>query len=225
MPTKKVEVWDIWVRIGHWAMVIAVILQFITGGDLSWQQAHATVGLLVLGWVVFRILWGFGGAGSARFRAFIPTTINALQISLAALRGGPPERPATHTALGGIGALILLLLLGLIALTGAASSDDIFFEGPLARYLSNDWVTLATSAHHRLTDLLLVLIGLHLAAIAWHQWRLKEPLIQGMWHGKKLADQGPLWPPSTGPRIWLRGFALLLVCLLATWLILGTTSL
>ena len=48
MPTKKVEVWDIWVRIGHWAMVIAVILQFITGGDLSWQQAHATVGLLIL---------------------------------------------------------------------------------------------------------------------------------------------------------------------------------
>ena len=87
MPTKKVEVWDIWVRIGHWAMVIAVIMQFITGGDLSWQQAHATVGLLILGWVVFRILWGFWGAGSARFRAFIPTTINALQISLAALRG------------------------------------------------------------------------------------------------------------------------------------------
>lgn len=221
MPTK-VAVWDIWVRIGHWAVVIAIGMQFVTGGELSWQEAHATVGLAVLGWVLFRILWGFWGAGSARFSAFVPTRVSALKISIAALMGGPPERPATHTAIGGIGALLLIGLIGLVALTGAASSDDIFFEGPLARHLSSDWVSVATTAHHRLTDLLMVLIGLHLVAIAWHQWRLREPLIQGMWHGHKPADQRPLQPASTGPRIWLRGFALLLVCLLATWLTLGT---
>jgi cytochrome b len=133
MPTK-VAVWDIWVRIGHWAVVIAIVMQFVTGGELRWQEAHATVGLAVLGWVLFRILWGFWGAGSARFSAFVPTRVSALKISIAALMGGPPERPATHTAIGGIGALLLIGLIGLVALTGAASSDDIFFEGPLARH-------------------------------------------------------------------------------------------
>ncbi|MGA1207854.1 MAG: cytochrome b/b6 domain-containing protein, partial [Litorivicinaceae bacterium] len=106
-------------------------------------------------------------------------------------------------------------------LTGAASSDDIFFEGPLARYLSSDLVSLATSAHHWLTTVLLVLIGLHLAAVAWHQWRLREPLIQGMWHGRKpVYSADPLAAP-TGPRLWIRGFTLLLCCLLGTWLALG----
>lgn len=220
MPEKQF-VWDIWVRLGHWALAVGVGLQFLTGGELAWQTTHASLGFLILGWVLFRVLWGLFGPPSARFATFVPRTVEGLRTSLAALKGGTPERPASHTQLGGLGVIVLLTILGLVALTGAASSDDIFFEGPLARHLSSDLVSLATSAHHWLTTLLLVLIGLHLAAVAWHQWRLREPLIQGMWHGRKPVDSADPVAAPTGPRLWIRGFALLLCCLLGTWLALA----
>lgn len=220
MPEKQF-VWDIWVRLGHWALVLGIGFQFLTGGEITYQTAHASVGVLILGWIVFRILWGFFGPPSARFQTFIPRTPSALRASLSALAGGPPERPASHTKLGGLGVIALLVIVGCIALTGTASSDDIFFEGPLARHLSSDLVSIATSAHHWLTDSLVLLIGLHVAAIAWHQWRLREPLIQGMWHGRKPVEPVQSATTPTGPRVWVQGFALLLCSLLGTWLLLG----
>jgi len=220
--TTKVLVWDIWVRLGHWAVVFLVGFQYITGGEIEWQAAHGIVGVMILAWVLFRIFWGFFGPQSARFARFVPRSWGEIRASIQALQTKTPEHRGTHTALGGLGVVALLGLLAAAALTGASSSDDILFEGPLAPLLPSHWVSWATSAHDIVTSLLLITIGLHLIAIAWHQWAIGERLIQSMWTGyKAVAQHNTQWRAASS-QIWLRGFALALVSLLLVWLTLGT---
>ena len=45
-------------------------LQQISGEELELIDAHATVGILLSGWVVFRLGWGFIGPKYARFSTF-----------------------------------------------------------------------------------------------------------------------------------------------------------
>ncbi len=212
--TAKISVWDIWVRIGHWAVVAAIAFQWFSGEDVGLIDAHATVGILLFGWVLFRVLWGFTGPKYARFSAFAPKSLKAPIESARALVTATPEPTPGHTVIGGIGVFVLLTLIALAALTGMASSDDIFFDGPLVSFLSSDWVELASRAHPRVTDLLLIVAGLHVLAIAWHQLIMKEPLLAGMWHGKKPGHgHTPGQPPANSRMVWLRGFVFLMLCL------------
>ncbi len=63
-------VWDFWVRFGHWLIALGVIFQQISGNELELIDAHATVGILLSGLVVFRLVWGFIGPKYARFSSF-----------------------------------------------------------------------------------------------------------------------------------------------------------
>ena len=60
-------VWDLPVRIFHWALVLLVISQIVTasiGGNA--MQFHAFGGYAILALVGFRVLWGFAGGTHAR---------------------------------------------------------------------------------------------------------------------------------------------------------------
>ena len=48
-------------------------------------------------------------------------------------------------------------------------------------------VSLAGTIHPILSELLLIIIGIHLIAITWHVVVMKEPLIRGMLTGRKPA--------------------------------------
>lgn len=210
--SEQIHVWDIWVRIGHWTLVTAIGFQWVSGAELGLIDSHATVGILILGWVMFRILWGFAGPKYARFTSFTPTGLGSIKRSLGAFVSGQSEATPGHTVLGGLGILSLLILLALSALTGMASSDDILFDGPLVPLLPSALVETASRLHPRVTDLLYVVIALHTASVLWHQFRIKEPLLQGMWHGKKPSHGASAGAPSpASPMIWLRGFALLML--------------
>ena len=50
---SKQPVWDIWVRLGHWLIVAGIVFQQISGENLDLMDAHATVGILLVGWVMF----------------------------------------------------------------------------------------------------------------------------------------------------------------------------
>ena len=65
-------VWDIWVRrvIGCRA---GVVFQQISGKELELIDAHATVGILLCGWVLFRVTWGFTGPRCSLFK--LPATL------------------------------------------------------------------------------------------------------------------------------------------------------
>lgn len=68
-----------WVRLGHGLIIVGIIFQQISGEDLDLMDAHATIGILLPGWVIFRLVWGFIGPHYARFSSFpIPRDLKPL---------------------------------------------------------------------------------------------------------------------------------------------------
>ncbi len=219
---KTIPVWDIWVRLGHWSIVLGIVFQQISGGDAEYIDVHATVGILLGGSVLFRILWGFIGPKYARFSSFPPPHPIRAKESLKRVLTRQPEKVPGHSAIGGLAVYLFLMLIFLTALTGMSSSDDILFDGPLAPLIPAAMVSLAGTIHPILSDLLLAIIGVHLIAITWHVTVMKEPLIRGMLTGRKPAfEQEPGDPHAFSSVIFLKGLIYSLLTLGLTYGIIG----
>ncbi|MGB1110825.1 MAG: cytochrome b/b6 domain-containing protein, partial [Gammaproteobacteria bacterium] len=61
---------------------------------------------------------------------------------------------------------------------------DFFESGPLASYVSEDWNSRMSGFHHDLSEILLILVALHVAAVffylIWKRENLIRPMITGM---------------------------------------------
>ena len=69
------------------------------------------------------------------------------------------------------------------------SDDEIAFYGPWSPLFSSDWVSWATNYHQNIGKfLLLVLIVMHLLAMAFYAWVRRKPLVPAMIHGDKLLS-------------------------------------
>jgi len=83
-------------------------------------------------------------------------------------------------------------LLGLLlaqASTGLFSNDDIAFEGPLVKFISKDLSDRLTWLHAEIgATLIYVLIGLHIAAIAYYYFFRKQNLVAPMITGDREVD-------------------------------------
>ncbi len=183
---KKVLVWDLPTRIVHWLLVAAVAGAYFTGDKGgSWLTWHERLGILIVGLVAFRLAWGFAGSTYARFATFVrgPATIKAY---LAGRWQG-----LGHNPLGALSVLALLALLALQFGSGLlAQNDDTGFAGPFYALVSEQVGEIATRLHHKVFDLLAVLIGLHVAAIAFYTHVRKDNLLKPMVLGKKEVGEG-----------------------------------
>ena len=67
--TRKVLVWDWTVRLFHWSAVLLVGLMWWTAeqGIMDW---HRRLGLLLVGLLSYRIVWGLIGSRTARFASW-----------------------------------------------------------------------------------------------------------------------------------------------------------
>ena len=77
---KSVLVWDFPTRLFHWLLVVAIAAAYIsgdTGGN--WMVWHGRIGILIVGLISFRLVWGVAGSTYARFGTFVrgPATIKA----------------------------------------------------------------------------------------------------------------------------------------------------
>jgi hypothetical protein len=70
------------------------------------------------------------------------------------------------------------------------SNDDITFFGPIYELVSKDLSNWLTGLHKLNSDLLLVLISLHLVAIGFYTRVKKDNLIKPMVHGWKETEDG-----------------------------------
>jgi cytochrome b len=200
----RYRVWDGPVRLFHWAVVLIVLAQWASAEwNLLSMDWHFRLGYVMLGLVIWRVLWGFFGSENARFAHFLrgPAAIASYAPTTLERK---PDAMAGHNPLGGWAVIALLAVLLVQAGSGLFSSDDIFRFGPLAERVSADTMDVMSDLHETLTDVLIALIAVHLAAIGWHLAWKRENLITPMITGRRAFDLDP------GLRFagWLRALAL-----------------
>lgn len=176
-------VWDLPIRLFHWLLALAIAAAFATGwqgGNL--MEWHGRIGLAVIGLVSFRLVWGFVGSPTARFRHFVrgPGAIRAY------LRGH--WQGVGHNPLGALSVLALLALVGAQAGTGLFANDDIAFQGPLADLVGKEWSDKLLGIHVLLQKLLLGIVILHVAAITFYLRFKGENLVRPMLTGWKEGE-------------------------------------
>lgn len=214
-PRQSIRVWDLPVRLTHWALVLCITGLYATG-EYGWltMEWHFRFGYVTLALVLFRLLWGVFGSEHARFADFVrgPGAIAGYLGSW----GGSDYRPAVgHNPLG---ALAVLAMLGLIlaqTVSGLFSNDEIEWFGPLSERISvqasADW----TDWHHLGQKLLLGLIVLHLLVISAYRFIKREDLVRPMLTGRKDRDDAT---DASWRSPWL-ALAVFSACLCLVWAI------
>lgn len=185
MNSQRIRLWDLPTRFFHWSLALSVAAALISGqvggNFIDW---HGKIGLLIVGLVTFRLVWGVLGSTYARFAQFFPTPSKVK----AYLRG--EWRGIGHNPLGAFSVFGLLGLLAFQVISGLFGNDDITFYGPLFNLVSKDVSNKLTSLHHLASNLIYVLIALHLAAIVYYVRIKKDNLVKPMVTGWKESDQG-----------------------------------
>lgn len=193
---RRVLVWDWPLRLFHWALVLLVLALWLCA-ELGEMELHITLGLTLLGLLIFRLAWGVVGGDAARFARFAASPA-AAWAHLRRLRVREPDHSPGHNPAGFYSVTALLGLLLLQAALGLFASDDIAAEGPLSHLLARRTVRLISAAHSLNFDLILALIALHLGAIAAYRRLKGQDLLRPMIDGHKLlpADIAPPRPGS-----------------------------
>jgi cytochrome b len=168
---SKILVWDWPVRIGHWLLVGAFALAWLTSESEEWRLVHAFAGGTVVGVVLFRLLWGFCGTRHARFASFVRGPGAVLDYVAGLLRRDESHQ-AGHNAAGGW-AIVALLSLGL--LTGA--SGWLVYED-----IGGEWLG---ELHEALASGMLAVALLHVAGVVVSSLAHRENLVRAMITGLK----------------------------------------
>lgn len=200
-PAARIAVWDPVVRVGHWALVLAFAIAYLSaeeegvdGPDLLHVWAGYAIGLIV----VLRAIWGFIGPGNARFSTFAFGPMTALRY-LADLARGRAKRYVGHSPAGGAMVIALLVCLAGTVGTGLVAYGDLG-KGPLADAGGAAIAREADSSSHAkseesvlgelhgtLANITLALIILHIIGVGLASVAHRENLVAAMISGRKRA--------------------------------------
>ena len=206
-----VRIWDLPTRLFHWALAACVVGLVITGNvggnAMTW---HFRLGYTLLALLLFRMAWGFCGGHWSRW-AQLPLQPARVW---AYLQGqDDPQHRAGHNPLGSWSVLAMLFFFCLQVATGLVSDDEIANVGPLSSWVSGAVVSWATSWHKGWGKLILImLVTIHLLALAWYRWQKQTSLVPAMWHGNKVL---PKSTRASRDNLVSRALALLLLTLAA----------
>jgi cytochrome b len=170
---NKILVWDLPTRLGHWLLVSAFAVAWLTGDSEEQRLYHVAAGYVMVTVMLFRVFWGLAGTRYARFSSFLfsPRKVFPYLIGLAK---GHPARWVGHNPAGSY-AIYLLLLLGLaVVATGWADYNEV----------GGDWLE---QAHDILSDAMLGVIVLHIAGVVLSSLLHRENLVRSMLVGYKLG--------------------------------------
>ena len=201
MKFHYVKVWDGWVRMNHWLILVLMLVSFGTAKAhrMDW---HMLSGYAILTLLLFRLLWGVFGSDTARFSRFLAWPGAAFR-QLGKMGRREPDAEAGHNAAGGWMVMLLLGLLLTQAVTGLFTYDQIFTRGPLARRAPEWVVDLASSIHIQNFYWLLGAIAIHVVAVGIYFVAKSHDLLGPMIHGEKKLPADVPAPRMASPALGL----------------------
>jgi len=217
---KKVKLWDFPVRLFHWALVVAIVTAWWTNRQVM-IDIHAIAGYSVLALVLFRIIWGFVGSSNARFADFLTGPRHVIGYLGKLPKGSASELTYTgHNPAGGWMVLVMIVLVGVQAVSGLFASEDtfLFFDGPLVAYVSSDFASTMNWIHHTNINLIYAAVGLHVFAALFYLVVKRENLIRAIVIGTRRV------PAELAGRFAnirfaspVLGIVILIFCALVVW--------
>lgn len=172
MPAT-VKVWDPFVRVFHWSLVASFAVAWLTADEL--KNVHELAGYAAGALVGSRLVWGLVGSRYARFTQFVRSPRKTLGYARDAL-AGREARYLGHNPLGAMMIVCLLVAMAVVAVTGWLQTTDTFW--------GIEWVK---EAHEIAANLMLALVGLHVAGVVFSSVRHRENLVRAMVTGRKTA--------------------------------------
>jgi cytochrome b len=190
----QIKVWDISVRIFHWSLVLFYTIAYLSE-DI--ELIHVYTGYVVLGLILFRVLWGLIGTKYARFSNFIYGK-NAAFVYLKSLFTMKPKHYIGHNPIAGWMILALLVTIFSVAWTGLQLYAD-SGKGPLAEvnvelisetYSDDDREqseSIWEEIHEGLASLTLLLVCIHVTGVILSSMIHGENLVRSMITGYKKS--------------------------------------
>jgi Ni/Fe-hydrogenase 1 B-type cytochrome subunit len=181
----------------HWTIAVSVVALVATSQlaeafehgpmEATIWNLHILAGYVLSAGLLARLLWGVVGPNNARWRDLWHPTV--WKNSLTKLRL-PSAHRAGHDPIASLGYLFAYAVMTLMVVTGLGLAASEFQAGPLAAWFGDaGWLEDVLEDPHEVGfALLLGFIGLHMAALVFHQFR-GERVAQSMVTGKQYFNQ------------------------------------
>jgi cytochrome b len=178
MSTSTIRAWDLPTRLFHWTLAGLFGGAFTVASVVDEHgpsfHVHMLLGLILMAAIAFRLAWGFVGSRHARFSSFLypPAALVGYLKDAVARR----DRPVAGHNPGSSWAIYAMLLLPVLLVTTGILSQP-----------KND---LVGDVHGVLGKLMLAAVIAHLAGLAFHTWRHREPIALAMITGERRGEPG-----------------------------------
>jgi len=171
---QRILIWDAPTRVFHWMQAVSFVGAYLTAESERNRDIHLAFGYIMLGLILFRLLWGFSGTRYARFISFLfgPSEVIAYLLSLFK---GKPRHYLGHNPAGSVSVWMLLALGLFICVTGVMALQD-------------DAGDAVVKMHSVATNIMLAVILLHLLGVLISSIMHRENLARSMVTGFKFAE-------------------------------------
>jgi cytochrome b len=177
----QVYVWDQFIRIFHWSLVVAFTVAYLVEEPLT---VHVWAGYVVGILILARVIWGFLGSDHARFSdfAYSPAEVLSYLHSMITSRA---KRYLGHSPGGAAMVFALLVFLAATVITGLIVYGGEQQGGPLAGMFSKETGETVEEAHELFANITLALVFFHLVGVAFASFGHRENLVRAMITGYK----------------------------------------
>lgn len=186
MSDSQVYVWDRFIRFYHWGQALLFALLYLSATN-EFDDIHFLLAYLLTILLASRLIWGVVSSGYGRFSSFMFSPSETIGY-IKGMFGGHTKRYLGHNPVGALSIYLFLSLLAVMVVTGSVMLTWGEYEGPLWAAgidFADSTAHTCRWLHETSTDLLLILVVLHLAGVAFSSIKHHENLIAAMWHGRK----------------------------------------
>ncbi len=192
---ENILVWDFPVRVFHWLLVLTFFVALSTGDSDRWRDVHVFSGYLLLGLLMFRMVWGIIGSRYARFRSFLYRPTQAIRY-VSDLLGGAGQRYIGHNPAGSWAIYALLGLGLLVSLSGWVVLGAEESHGALKGLFDSALGESIKAIHELSAWAMLSLVAIHVIGVIVEGLIHHENLVKAMITGRKEGVRSEAAPTS-----------------------------